>query len=546
MLLINRVEAKVMKKKISLLIVTMMLATSFVGFSNVLSNASNLHNHLVHQISDSASLPTESPWWDTNWKYRKQITIDRTKVAGNLVNFPVLIITTMNTSKVQNDGDDIVFTDNQEIKLNHEIESYNSTTGALISWVNSTSLSSTDDTILWMYYGNPSSDNQQDCEGTWDGNYVAVWHFGEIVGNVVSDSTKNHFNATANEYTTVSDGFIGKARSFNGGDGAVYVGVHEEFGGMPSYSIETYAYPYTIGSERRIFDRSESYDTNPNTILLSLYNGPLLLETNNFDTIIFDNPFSANTWKYIAGVYSGSGGEQALYDNGTKVASDTTTQYGPTAGSFNVTIGDCAISGWDLPWDGKLDEMRFSKIARTSQWILTSNNSMSSPETFMNMGEEEIVNYPPVANFTYTVNELSVTFNASSSYDPDGEILVWYWTFGDGASGVGETVFYNYLLSGTYNVTLTVVDDNSAEDSITKEITVEEEPEFQTAFIFGKITNLSTQGEYITFEAVKTRVITFSPFNFITYVSGEKFTISKEYQGFIGAQFIFALAKVSI
>jgi len=72
------------------------------------------------------------------------------------------------------------------------------------------------------------------------------------------------------------------------------------------------------------------------------------------------------------------------------------------------------------------------------------------------------------------------------------------------------------------------------------------EPEFQKAFIFGKITNLSSQGEYIQFEAYRTRVITFHPFSFNTYMSGEVFVISKEYQGFAGVRYIFALCKILI
>jgi nitrous oxidase accessory protein len=68
--------------------------------------------------------------------------------------------------------------------------------------------------------------------------------------------------------------------------------------------------------------------------------------------------------------------------------------------------------------------------------------------------------------------------------------------------------------------------------------------EFVRAFIFGKITNLSTQGDYITFEAVKTRVITFSPFSFNTYLSGEQFIISKEYRGLVGGRYIFSLCEI--
>ena len=72
------------------------------------------------------------------------------------------------------------------------------------------------------------------------------------------------------------------------------------------------------------------------------------------------------------------------------------------------------------------------------------------------------------------------------------------------------------------------------------------EPEFQNAFIRGKITNLSSQGDYITFKAVKTRVRTFSPWSFNINKSGEKFIISKNKLGFIGPHYIFALCEILI
>jgi hypothetical protein len=65
-----------------------------------------------------------------------------------------------------------------------------------------------------------------------------------------------------------------------------------------------------------------------------------------------------------------------------------------------------------------------------------------------------------------------------------------------------------------------------------------------TALIFGKIMNLSAMEDSITFEAVKTRVFVFSPFSFNTYVSGETFSISKDYFGFIGMHRIFALCQL--
>jgi len=83
---------------------------------------------------------------------------------------------------------------------------------------------------------------------------------------------------------------------------------------------------------------------------------------------------------------------------------------------------------------------------------------------------------PPTASFTYApsaplVNE-SVTFNASTSFDSDGSIVSWDWAFGDGSSGSGEVVTHAYAAAGTYNVTLTVTDDDSLTNSVLKTVTV--------------------------------------------------------------------------
>lgn len=67
---------------------------------------------------------------------------------------------------------------------------------------------------------------------------------------------------------------------------------------------------------------------------------------------------------------------------------------------------------------------------------------------------------------------------------------------------------------------------------------------YQRAFFFGKIKNLSSQEEFIQFEAVKTRVFTINPLSFNTYTSGEKFCIKKEYRGFINLNYIFAIGEM--
>ena len=72
------------------------------------------------------------------------------------------------------------------------------------------------------------------------------------------------------------------------------------------------------------------------------------------------------------------------------------------------------------------------------------------------------VNQPPIARLVATPSDgnvpLDVSFDASSSSDPDGDGLSFDWNFGDGASGTGETSSHRYDNAGLYTVVVTVDD----------------------------------------------------------------------------------------
>ncbi|MDF2955116.1 MAG: PKD repeat domain protein [Candidatus Alkanophagales archaeon MCA70_species_2] len=97
-------------------------------------------------------------------------------------------------------------------------------------------------------------------------------------------------------------------------------------------------------------------------------------------------------------------------------------------------------------------------------------------ERFENYIVTPVPNQPPIANFTYypekPVVDQSVTFDASSSYDPDGTIVSYEWDFGDGATASGVVVTHAYSAAGSYTVTLTVTDDDGAENSTSVLVTV--------------------------------------------------------------------------
>ncbi len=85
-------------------------------------------------------------------------------------------------------------------------------------------------------------------------------------------------------------------------------------------------------------------------------------------------------------------------------------------------------------------------------------------------------NQPPRASFTTSASWVrpgdSVTFNGSSSSDPDGTIRSYIWDFGDGSAGNGSVVQHPYGQAGTFRVVLTVIDDQGATDSATSYIVV--------------------------------------------------------------------------
>jgi len=85
-------------------------------------------------------------------------------------------------------------------------------------------------------------------------------------------------------------------------------------------------------------------------------------------------------------------------------------------------------------------------------------------------------NIPPVVAFTYSCNGLTCDFDASDSGDPDGSIVSYAWNFGDSNTGSGTTTSHTYS-AGTYDVSLTVTDDDNATDTDYQSVTVSGTPD---------------------------------------------------------------------
>jgi len=80
-------------------------------------------------------------------------------------------------------------------------------------------------------------------------------------------------------------------------------------------------------------------------------------------------------------------------------------------------------------------------------------------------------NRPPTADFTWSCEQLTCQFSDASS-DGDGNLTVWTWRFGDGATSEEQEPTHSYNVSGTYTVRLTVTDNEGATDEISDDVTV--------------------------------------------------------------------------
>lgn len=99
------------------------------------------------------------------------------------------------------------------------------------------------------------------------------------------------------------------------------------------------------------------------------------------------------------------------------------------------------------------------------------------------------IHSPPVADadgpYTGVVNE-PVQFDGSGSNDPDGRIVRYRWDFGDGSTAEGDTLIHpthSYADTGTYQVVLTVTDDDTATAKDTTSVTIEKKTGVEVSYL---------------------------------------------------------------
>lgn len=341
------------------------------------------------------------------WTYRKEITIDHTQVQGNLTNFPILVnvIDTELRDKAQEDGDDILFMENKGVatKLNHEIDSFNGVTGAMIAWVKIPMVSSTEDTHLYMYYGNSSSTAQQSPEKVWNTDFMAVWHLNKNPTEGVFDSTIYDNDGTA--YGSMSssnliEGKVGKCLQFDGVNDYLTIpdstSLKQSEVTLLCWLNVAPGYTNFEGREYILGKRCDDSFSNQDTVsygmkYLDNCMGAVAEKNDNSQTFA-KYPAELGNWYYTAMTYDSSTNQIDYYQDGIlrdSLNHGQSLRYTDPI-DFIMAAGHIKEGSTLNYWvDCKIDEVWIADTNLGPGWISTTFTNQNNPSSFLSLGPEE-------------------------------------------------------------------------------------------------------------------------------------------------------------
>ena len=365
-------------------------------------------------------------WYNTGgtWNYRKAITVNSGQVPSTQTNFPVLVNLASDANLPGHalpNGFDILFTSSDGVtKIPYQRELYTSATGALVAWVNVPSV--TTGTVIYMYYGNSGSGDQQASTTVWDANYLGVWHLSQNPGGTapqMTDATSlsNNGNTSGMTSGNLVTGKVGNGWSFNGSSNYVDMPSANSqasfnFNFNSSFTIAFWSNSTTSSTVQRPVSKLQNsgnfpgYEVDFNSPTGTPNNIRVILENSlstNLDIRASSSTVSNGSWHYYTITYNGSSSASGvlIYVDGSSLT--TTNSSLGTLGTNSIqnttdlNIGNRANSS-PSAFNGTLDETRISNNVRSANWIKTEYNNQSSPSTFYSLGAETLLS-PAITGF---------------------------------------------------------------------------------------------------------------------------------------------------
>ncbi|MHC1716651.1 MAG: LamG domain-containing protein [Candidatus Dojkabacteria bacterium] len=254
-----------------------------------------------------------------------------------------------------------------------------------------------------------------------DSNTIGLWHMDEISGSgaYILDSSGygNHGTPTG---TTASSGKIGNTRIFDGSNDSLNVGsaANLDFGNNGAFTFSGWVNPTTLVDYGGFVSKDTAGRNSPYSYMTTITAaGGLRAHNGSAWVEICASGLVVGTWSHIAYAYNGT--TISGYINGSLCGSAAFTYTDNAA--YDVTIGSWYSPATVYDFNGKIDEVRIDKIARTADEIAESYR----------LGREQYVNYS-VSQTDFSSSEL---LSAKVAADRPGSYLSMMY---------GETPFANY------------------------------------------------------------------------------------------------------
>jgi len=379
----------------------------------------------------------------------RTITLDHTKFASTLTDYPVtLSVTAVALKSVANGGyvtdaqaDDVILTSDLagETLLSWEVESYDGTAGTIVVHLKIASASHTADTVVYMFIGKATVTTfQSTATAAWKSAYLAVYHLAETGTNpTVLDSTSNNNDSASQSWTPTTSGKLGPCGTFassvpNGAN----LGTPATLNALQvPMTISGWFYQTSASDYTAIFSQYKTPSSNQLIKMVRLDLGALTYYMSKADgtfqafSFAGANP-ATDTWNYFAVRVGGSVASPTLaitLNGSTETFSPAALSATPDT-SVTCQIGNTEASPTQEGWNGKLDEIRITNTDLGADWIAAEYANGNSPSTFYAVVGGGSVKTPitGIAHASYdTTTNLPLKAEVSSAYDG---LKVYDWT----------------------------------------------------------------------------------------------------------------------
>jgi PKD repeat protein len=176
---------------------------------------------------------------------------------------------------------------------------------------------------------------------------------------------------------------------------------------------------------------------------------------------------------------SGSKAEQVFYTINVPASGRLTVNIQGGSGDADLYVkkgNKPSSSSYDCrPWkDGNTESCTLENAVGTYHIMLEGYANFTNVQltaSYSATPTTPVENKIPTAAFTSTIDNLTVNF-ANQSSDSDGSIVKTAWNFGDGKTSTASSPTHSYAQAGNYQVKLTVTDNDGAQKSLSKSVTV--------------------------------------------------------------------------